>query len=220
MALTDAYATPAEYRAQIEKSDSGDDTEILRNLTAVSRLIERETGRTFNKDATATVRIYTPTDRRLLEVDDIGGAVTSVTVDDDDDRDFDGDDSSLTATSQYELWPLNAATGPEPEPYTQIYRADLDWPGTLNVGTGSTRYYRVRVEAIYGWPSVPAPIKEACIWLTAILRLESPRSTQRMDEVGITTGTSRAANDIIERLKARYAKSTATMDPATPFFLV
>lgn len=217
MAIADAYATAAEYRAQVQKTDDGEDTEIERNLLAVSRLIERETGRTFNRDASATTRVYIPTDQRILSIEDVV-SVSAVTVDESDDRSFAGD--TALDTSLYELWPLNAATGAEPEPYTQIYRADANWPGVLNVQTARTRFYRVQVTGIHGWPAVPAPIKEACIWLTAILRLESNRATSRMDEAGIIIGTSRAAQDIIERLKARYAKSTESVEVPSSFFLV
>lgn len=205
MAIADAYATAAQYRETINKSLTADDTEVLRQLTSISRMIERECGRIFNKDAAATVRLYTPSDCELLEVDDLV-SVTSIKVDVDGDLDFTTDDA-LTVSTDYELLPLNAATGAEPEPYTQIRRVDEAWPGTTSIVNGRTAYSRVRVEGIHGWPAVPGPIVEATIWLTAILRLETPRATSRIDEAGTVVGTSRSADQIIERLKATYMRA-------------
>lgn len=215
MAWGDPYATAAEYRAQINKTDSGDDVEILRNLGAISRVVEKECGRIFNKDAAPTTRIYIPTDPYSLPIDDVV-SVSAVAVDSDDDQDFDGDDDTLDA-SAYELWPLNAASMyAEPWPYDELRRIDEQWLGG-SWPSGATRYYRVRVTGIHGWPAVPAAIKEAVIQLTAILRIESPRATTRIEEAGTLIGTSRAANEIIERLKDGYAKSPSG---AGSFYLV
>lgn len=215
MAIDSAYATAAQYRDVVGKSVTGDDTEILRQLTAMTRVIERECGRTFNKDAAATTRVYTPTDRDCIEIDDLV-SVTSIKVDVGNDLTFAGDDG-LTVTTQYELLPLNAAAGSEPEPYTMIRRVDQAWPGYVNTVSGWL-YNRVQVEGVFGWPAVPGPIVEACIQLTAILRLESPRATSRIDEAGTVVGTSRDAQQIIERLKQQYARAGAAPSPS--FFLV
>jgi hypothetical protein len=205
MAWGDPYATVAEYSAQIRKTDSAEDAEILRNLGAISDIIDRECGRHFNRDATATTRIYVPSDPYSLPIDDVV-SVSEVAVDTDDDHDFDEADT-LTAATQYELWPLNAATAKaDAWPYDEIRRVDQAWLGGV-WPSGKTRYYRVRVTAIHGWPAVPAAIKEATIQLTAILRIESPRATTRIEEAGTVIGTSRAANEIIERLKDGYRKS-------------
>lgn len=215
MAIGDAYATAAEYRAQIDKSDDDADVIILRNLKSVSRLIESECGQVFNKDAAATTRIYRPSDPYSLSIEPVV-SVSSVLVDTDDDGDFDGDDEDgLTVTTQYELWPLNAATGVEARPYDEIRRVDAAWIGYLN-RYGHTVYNRVQVTAVHGWPAVPDAIKDACIQLTAILRIESPRATSTVDELSRVVSTSRAANEIIERLKIGYTRSPAQGS----FFLV
>ena len=43
MAIDDAYATAAEYRGRVEALDPADDAEILTQLLAASRMIERLT---------------------------------------------------------------------------------------------------------------------------------------------------------------------------------
>ncbi len=46
----------------------------------------------------------------------------------------------------------------------------------------------------------------ACVQLTAILRLESPRATRVTDELGQTTGMSRDGAGIVEELMRNYVK--------------
>lgn len=191
------------------KSTGDDDTEIDAQLIAVSRYIDRRLGRFFTKDAVALTREFSARghltmspDRTyvdLIGVDDMAAAPTAVVVDADDDGVFE----TALLSADYELLPLNALRGPEPEPYRQI---------RLRRGTGATysswgEHWRVRVTAVWGWPAVPEAISQATCQLVAILRLESPRATTQMS-AGFDTvlGTSRQGQDIIEKLQAVYAK--------------
>lgn len=221
VAIGDAYATAAEYRAVVNMSDTSEDaTTIARDLLAVSRYIEQELGRVagFNKDASAVDRIYMPRGRvrygyaeaenpwlasngtRVLDVDDIV-SVTSIKVDQDIDDTF-----SLTlATTDYELLPRNAADGPEARPYRQI---ELTPWGTQSVWRPGAR---VKVNAVFGWPAVPSAIKDATIQLTAILRLQSPRATNRVNEMNQSLSTSRVAQEIVAGLLAAYLDPKAIL---------
>ena len=58
MAITDAYALAADYKARVEKTGTADDTEIDSVLLAVSRLIDRETSRFFTRDVAVVARVY------------------------------------------------------------------------------------------------------------------------------------------------------------------
>lgn len=198
----DPYCSRDEYRHIISKSDDGEDTQVDLDLAAITTHINNELGRWFWRDATATTRIYVPSNAYGLTIDD-AVSVSAVAVDDDDDGTY---GTALTATD-YELIPLNAATGPEPWPYTGLRMLSEGLPYVANLRTGKPRFHRVRVTGIHGWPAVPAPIVQACAQLTGILRLESPRATTRVDEVGTAIGTSRAANEIIRALMERYQKS-------------
>jgi len=202
MAVTDAYATAATYRAVISKTDTGDDSAIDDDLTAMSRYIERRLRRFFTKDASAVARVYLPAkyaaDPRILWTDDIV-SVSSIKIDTDNDGSF--SDESALASTDYELWPLNAADGPEVEPFTMIYLPES--------GDEVQWRYRVEVTAIFGWNAVPTAIERAICHLTAVLRLETPRATRQVTEMGDTIETSQQAIRIIDRIADAYGRNTA-----------
>lgn len=199
MAITDAYATAAEYRSRVQKSDSGDDTAILADLKAASRFIESRTGLFFNKDASVVTRVVEPDSAGpSLAVPPIASTEgIEILVD----LYRTGSFAGLTplTTDQYQLRPLNAAVGPEPGPYTEIFIPSWSsaylWSPTAPV----------QVTAIWGWPTVPDGIKRVCIELAAIIRLESPRATSRVDTFGNLLNTSARARDIIDDLMLAYS---------------
>lgn len=189
MARLDPYVTVQEYRARIGKDTSFDDTALETDLLAVSRYIDRETGHRagFGVDTANVARIYghlagTPSARyyAVLDIDDL---VSVSTV-----EEYIG--TAWTATTAYALLPRNAAV--ENEPYRQLEKNSGVWESL------------VRVTGKWGWPVIPAAIKAATIELTSILRLESPRATNRITEIGAVLGTSRPAQAIIEGLVSDY----------------
>jgi hypothetical protein len=191
MALSDAYATAAEYRAQTDKSSTADDTTIASELTAVSRYIDKRLARPlgFSKDATAVARVYVMGRPLRIDVDDYV-SVSSVEVGDHYSQVYD----SALATSAYALLPRAAAQQPEPQPYRQIEFL-TSCPGYQQL---------VRVTGIGGWPAVPPAIKTACIELTSILRLESARATNKVNAMDQVLSTSRVAQNIIDELLRVY----------------
>lgn len=226
MALTDPYASVQEYRDVVDKTDAASDGAILDDLTAVSRWLDLKLGRFFTKDAAPVARVFTipgalrnrfmvpplgwaesenpymyGTWSRSLTVDDIA-STTGLSIICDTDRNGLFDDGALAATD-YELWPLNAALGPEPKPYTTIVIPSWSTVGGFPVGV------RVQVTAVWGWPAIPAAIARATCHLTGILRLESPRATSRVNELGEVLSTSKQARDLLEDLRAQYARKDA-----------
>ena len=201
MAVSDAYASAATYRSVIDKSDTGEDAEILTDLKAISRYIDRKVGRFFTTDASAVARVYQATEYsnqpKTLFIDDLV-AVTSIKVDTDDDGSFSDEDA--WATTDYELLPRNAADGPEARPYTEIHIPS--WSSKNLWGR-----HLVEVNATFGWPAVPSSIERATIHLAGILRLETPRATRQVN-IGMETvvETSRQAQDIIAELVQAYGK--------------
>jgi len=209
MALADAYATAAQYRAASGNTDLAAEADIRRDLRAVSRMLDLRLRRHFNKDAAVTERTYYAPDtgfsasdiaQRTLFVEDIAstsGLIVKV------DTDGDGlvSDENALASTDYQLFPLNAATGPEPRPYTSIvltpWRANGWSPGAL-----------VSVTAIHGWPSAPPhALVVANIELTRILRLESPRAKGIMN-MGLETieQLSPEARRILGELTREYSR--------------
>jgi len=201
LAVTDAYATAATYRGLISKTDTGEDAEILTDLTAISRYMDRRLGRFFTTDASAVAREYQAVQYsnqpKSLFIDDMV-TLTSIKVDTDDDGSF--ADESAWASTDYELQPRNAADGPEAGPYTEIFIPP--WSSKDLWGQ-----HRVQVTATFGWPAVPSAIEQACVQLTGILRLETPRATRTVN-VGAETvlETSRQAQEIVTALMQMYAK--------------
>lgn len=152
----------------------------------------------FNKDASPTTRVVYPTaSGRSLVVPPIAasaGIVLKV------DSNLIGDFSGYTAIpdADYELLPRDAAL--MGLPYTEIYIPP--W------ASSSTYLWAndvpVQVTATFGWPAVPEAIKRATVELTAIVRLESPRGTNRIDDFGQVLSVSRKARDIVDELMWMY----------------
>lgn len=195
MAVTDPYAQVSDYSAVFPIAPN-DDVELLRQLTVVSRYIDHETGRFFTKDAAAVARIYIPREASdTLWTEDIAVSPTSLKIDTDDDGSF----ADETAITGFELLPLNAARGPEVQPWHGIRLRSFASPYT--VFPANTR---VEVTAQWGWLAVPEAIRQATIQLTAILRLQSPRATNSIDEMGRVIGMSSEGRGIVEDLKYTY----------------
>ena len=192
MALGDAYATTAQYRDSKEKTSVDDDTSIERELKATARYIDRLLGRAlgFNQDAADVARVYTMGNGVVLDIED-HASITSVEVGDH----YTGVYDTALASTAWTKLPRSAASKPLPEPYRQIE--------FLSSAPG--RSALVRVTGKGGWPSVPDAIVAANIELTGILRLESPRATNRVNEIGQVMSTSRAAQNILGELLAAYS---------------
>lgn len=199
MAINDAYATAAQYRAVIGKTDTASDSDILTDLKAISRYLEGKLGRFFTKDAADIARIYiVPDCLPHLWIDDLSAAPASIKIDLDGDGSF-ADEDALAA-GDYELLPLNAALGPEPRPYTRIRLTE--WGSYVQFAAGQ----RVQVLGKWGWPSVPDAVQRATIHLAAILRLETPRATKRINELEQTIEASAEAMNIVYKLIDNYWK--------------
>lgn len=197
MAINAAYATAANYRSVVGKTDTGQDAEILTDLTAISRYLEGKLGRFFNKDASDVARIYLPVrSTATLRVDDLSAAPTTVKIDMDQDGVYETDIDS----SDYELLPLNADKGPEPRPFTQIRL--VSWGDYSWWLAGQ----RVEVTGKWGWPAVPGPVQRATIHLAAILRLETPRATRRIVELEGAIEASADAMSIVRQLTDAYQR--------------
>ena len=201
MAVTDAYATAAAYRKLISKTDSAEDAEIDMDLKAVSRYLDRMLGRSFTKDAEAVARIFVRQpqgDPRVLWVDDLAVVPASIKIDENGDGGFAGE--TALAAHDFELWPLNADKGPEPRPWTMIHLP----PSGGRAGWPAGR--RVEVTAQWGWPAIPEAIARATAHLTAVLRLETPRATRRVPELGDAFEASREAQGIVRELAGAYRR--------------
>lgn len=167
MPLIVDYVTVPQLKSTLNIQETYADADIAAAITAASRSIDNECNRHFGLDAAAnSQRFYTPTDFCSVEIDD-AVQVTAVVIDTAGNGTF---STSWTSATHYDLAPYNAAAFGEP--YTSI-----EVRSQSNAYL-QTRYARsVRVTGQFGWPSVPAPIFDACTMLAHRLlkrKRESP----------------------------------------------
>lgn len=203
-AVTDAYARGSDYRAVISGTKASDNDQLEEDLTAVSRYIDRKLGQFFTLDASAVARTFIGQGgpKLYLRLDDDFcpgiGSTSGLAIKVDEDGDGSFADETAWASTDYELWPLNAASGPEPSPWTVIHIPSWSSKSSWPVGN------RIQVTAKWGWPAVPAPIKRATIDLTSILRLEGSRATNLINEMDQVLSASPAAQAIVFNLLRNY----------------
>lgn len=208
MVVGDAYATLAEYKAAVDKTKTGDDAEIGGQLIAVSRLIDRRTGRFFSVDAAPVARLYDGrkavrdgTRIYVADVSTLTGLI--VKVDLDDDFDFSEPEETLTINDHFWMADANAALGPEPRPWTALDIKPTN--GRLDVWPAGPR--KLEVTAAHGWPAVPAAIREATISITREWRdLQEAGMTLELEAVDQVVNLSSKAFSIVTRTQAEYSR--------------
>lgn len=171
MALLSAYATAAEYRSRVNKTDTADDADILAQITGVSRALEFELNvapGAFNAGAASETRYFTPllsNSSQMRLVDEAGRQHLVTTIDSNGiGVDLDGDGVyEYTIDPSGESWvvarPYNAGATLG-EPYNALELLPL-------LGASFTRWpslpRSVKVTGTWGWPAVPGMIKELCV---------------------------------------------------------
>ena len=181
MAITNGYCTLAEVKAALRITDSIDDSLLETAVESASRLVDGFAGRNFYSNGSA-VRLFTPEDRIVCEIDDLI-SLTSLEVSEDLDAVFD----QTWAATDYQLEPLNGrADGLTGWPSTRI-RAVGDYIFGTNIGEAS-----VKVTGVWGWSAAPVAIKQATILQSSRIfsRLNSPLGVLSAPDLGyIRVGT-------------------------------
>jgi len=216
MPVTDAYASVAEYRSHIGKSETAEDATVLSPaLAAVSRLLDKQTGRFFTKDALALARVFSGLDAMRLYLPDIASLTgLIVKVDLNADWDYVDADETLTKDTHFFVGPENADKGPEPQPWRWLdivpNNGRLDrW--RRNVwGEDAAQVLRfVEVTALWGWPAVPGAIREATILITReILDLEKSGFSLALQNIDTAVNLAPAAFSIVQRIKREYGNTS------------
>ena len=180
MAITDGYATLADVKAALRITDTVDDSLLELSIEAASREIDGFTERVFTS-STAT-RIYRPTDVFTVFVDDLQ-SITTLKTDSDGSGVFD----VTWETTDYQLNPLNGIAGGITTPYTQVraigeYLFPIYEPRNVNSNEAS-----VQIAGVWGWPSVPTAIRQACILLAMrqFKRYDSPTGVMGFGDLGV-----------------------------------
>lgn len=103
--------------------------------------------------------------------------------------------TALVINTDFVLAPASAPLGPSPRPYTELR--------TVSGGSYASWGYSVRVTAKFGWPAVPAGIRDGCVELAGILLGDSPLAARQFTDIG-TVGASLEARGIVQGLIEVY----------------
>lgn len=156
------YCTLADIKAQLPESGLASSTDyddmLQTNITAVSRLIDREVGRWpnfFYPSTSDETRVFDGNGDHKLWIDDVV-SITSVSIS--DDGSLSSSDYAALSSSDYYAWPYNHTATGQP-----IMRLDLDWRnGAENEWPDYEK--SVKIAGVFGYSTTPpADIKQACI---------------------------------------------------------
>jgi hypothetical protein len=149
-----SYMSLAEFKLQIgiATADTTDDSALQSCLDAAKQLIDNYVDSKVGFGVTSSqTRYYTATRWDYVLTDPIVTVTTLAT-----DVNGTGTYSQTWSANDYVLAPRNAAL--DSRPYTEIDVSPFS-SAQLNFPTG---YLEVKVVGTFGWPSVPAAIKQAC----------------------------------------------------------
>jgi hypothetical protein len=147
------YATLTELKSSLGITDNTDNTALESCLDAADQLINNYVDTKVGFGQTASQTRYYTADRFDFVLTDPIVSVSQLATD----INGDGTYSQVWTSNDYILAPRNAAL--DSRPYTEIdtspfSNADYNFP----VG-----YLEVKVTGVFGWPSVPAAVKQAAL---------------------------------------------------------
>lgn len=209
MALGDAYLTVDEFKTRSRSSSSTNDDAIEAVLESASRSIDGYCGREFNKSAAAESRVFECwnghrgypgrwTDNSYAPCLEVGDVVSVASI-------ASGDGTGAYPTvwdaDTYALLPRSAAA--KGFPYSEIGPPVGRWSGWPITS------YGVQVVGIFGWPSVPAPVKEVCFLMANRLKslFDAPFGVSGGGEMGSLNMTG-ALTPIMKEMLNPYVVRT------------
>jgi hypothetical protein len=145
-----SYASLSEFKAAVGITDSTDDGALQSVLDATDTLIDLYCDRKTGFGTASETRFYTAEDYEYVLTDDLV-SITTLQTDDDANGTY---ETTWTAGTDYVLAPRNAAL--DGFPYTEI-DTSVTWPRNFPKDV----YLGVRVVGVFGFPAVPAAVKQA-----------------------------------------------------------
>jgi len=179
MAIVNGYCTLAQLKAALRVTDSLDNDMLEFAIEAASREIDGSCERVFY--STSGTRVYAPTNVYYMTTDDIVSITTLKSSSDGVTYD------TTWTTSDYQLEPLNGvAGGLVGHPYTRIRAVGDYLLPAWATGTIYNLEASMQVVGVFGWSSIPTPIKQATIILAMRLfkRLDSPLGIAGFGDMG------------------------------------
>jgi len=156
VAIVNGYATLAEVKAVLRITDSTDNTLLEQTIEGASRRIDGYCNRFFFQTASTAVRLYARYSYHLT-VQDLSTDAITVKTDNNGDGTY---ETTWTQGTDYLLQPTNQDL--QNGPYTLISAVGSK---TFPIAT-TPSLPGVEVTAVWGWPSVPHDVREACILLS------------------------------------------------------
>lgn len=153
MAITNGYCTLIEIKEneRLDFQEPTYDTALEGVIEAVSRAIDNECVRFFYVEGTDSTNYFVAENENYIYIGDYV-SITTLSTDNSGSRDY----TAWTVTTDFDLWPYNAAL--DSKPYMRI---DIAPQGSKRFYTGISK--GVKIVGKRGWPATPKPIKEACI---------------------------------------------------------
>jgi hypothetical protein len=188
MAITNGYATLAQVKAALRITDSVDDALLEMAIESGSRAIDGYANRNFYSSGSA-VRVFTPSDSFVTEIDDLISLTTLKTMTDDDSA-F---DTTWSATD-YQLEPLNGRVDGLITSFTSI-RAVGDY-----LFSQFEQEATVQVTGVWGWSAVPISVTQATVIQASRIykRLDSPLGVAGVSDIGIMRISNRLDPDVAQ----------------------
>lgn len=138
-----AYLTAEELKQTLsleQESYANDDIAVA--LSAAETAVNSETGRRFDLDGSDVERLYQPTRRSLVEIDDCSHLTSASLA-------SNGGSYGALDVSNFRLFPLNAAADGQPYEELRLISGEFCRGDTL------------KIVGRFGWPSVPDSVKQA-----------------------------------------------------------
>lgn len=172
-----AYVTLSDLKGFLGISDALDDTTLQRALDASEEQVNAYTGRRFTADGAGVIRYYDALDKGTVSIDPLSSVTDlAVAVDQDGDGVF---EDTLTADVDFRLNPYNAVV--LGQPYTSLV--------ALTGTTFPAGSRRIKVTGRWGWPTVPASVKQATL-------IQAGRLWKRKEAVFGVAGSPEFGNEL------------------------
>jgi len=189
LAVTNGYCTLADVKASLRITDTIDDALIENSINAASRMIDQYCNRYFYSGQPDEVRYYKANDAYNCWIDDCQTITTLRTA-----------QSSPIVYNQtwtstdFQTIPANTLANGAYQPINQLIAVYNYFFPTWQESN------LIQVTGTFGWPSVPEPVKFACIIQASRLfkRLESPLGVAGVSDIGIMRVGSNIDGDVAQ----------------------